>query len=302
MAVEQQWTSTFATSIGYVGSYGRHLPFTVDNNYPIYGPGATSANVNNRRPLMPGVITNLNVFYSNQTSAYNALEVRATKHMSHNLSLRSYYLWAKNFESVGMESSTGSVENPNKMYLERGRADNDMRNSFVASFVWMLDYYHRPHSIVSTLVNGWQLSPIIRLHSGTPFTVTTGTDVNLDGVNNDRPNIIGNPSLSPHRSRAEVEAQWFNPAAFVVPSTGTEGLASRNLLDGPGYKDIDAAIFRDFKFSERYTLQFRGEFTNIFNMVSLSNPSASLSNASTVGTIRTAQGMRQTQLGVRLTF
>jgi hypothetical protein len=73
-------------------------------------------------------------------------------------------------------------------------------------------------------------------------------------------------------------------------------------LTAPGYKDIDAAIFRDFKFSERYTLQFRGEFTNIFNMVSLSNPSASLSNASTVGTIRTAQGMRQTQLGVRLTF
>jgi len=302
MAVEQQWTSTFATSIGYVGSYGRHLPFTLDNNYPLYGPGATSANVNNRRPLMPGVITNLNVFYSNQTSSYNALEVRATKHMSHNLSLRSYYLWAKNWESVGMESSTGSVENPNKIFLERGRADNDMRNSFVASFVWMLDYYHQPHSIVSTLVNGWQLSPIIKLHSGTPFTVTTGTDVNLDGVNNDRPNIVGNAILSPHRSRAAVESQWFNPAAFVVPSTGTEGLASRNLLDGPGYKDIDAAIFRDFNFFERYTLQFRGEFTNIFNMVSLSNPSASLSNASTVGTIRTAQGMRQTQLGIRLTF
>jgi hypothetical protein len=37
-------------------------------------------------------------------------------------------------------------------------------------------------------------------------------------------------------------------------------------------------------------------------MVSLSNPSASLSNASTVGTIRTAQPMRQTQLGLRLTF
>jgi hypothetical protein len=152
------------------------------------------------------------------------------------------------------------------------------------------------------LVNGWQLSPIIKLHSGTPFTVTTGTDVNLDGVTNDRPNIVGNPILSPHRSRAAVEAQWFNPAAFVVPAAGTEGLASRNLLDGPGYKDIDAAIFRDFNFFEHYTLQFRGEFTNIFNMVSLSNPSASLSNASTDATIRTAQGMRQTQVGLRLTF
>jgi hypothetical protein len=303
MAVEQQWTSSFATSIGYVGSYGRHLPFTLDNNYPIYGPGATSANVNNRRPLMPGVITNLSVFNSNQTSAYNALEVRATKHMSRNLSLRSYYVWAKNWESVGMESSTGSVENPNKMYLERGRADNDMRNSFVASLVWMLDYYHQPHSIVGTLVNGWQLSPIIKLHSGTPFTVTTGTDVNLDGVNNDRPNVVGIPYLDPHRSRAAVMTQWFNPAAFTTPATGTEGLASRDLLDGPGYKDVDAAIFRDFRFAEHYTLQFRGEFTNIFNMVNLSNPNATLSSPN-VGVITGAPtgSMRQTQLGLRLTF
>jgi hypothetical protein len=202
-----------------------------------------------------------------------------------------------------MENSTGSVENPNKMYLERGLADNDLRNSFVASFVWMLYYYHRPHSFVSTLVDSWQLSPIVRLHSGTPFTVTTGTDVNLDGVNNDRPNIVGNPILSPHRSRAAVSAEWFDPSAFVVPPTGTEGLASRNLLDGPGYKDIDAAIFRDFTFREHTTRCSSVESSpNIFNMVSLSNPSASLSNASTVGTIRSASGMRQTQLGLRLTF
>jgi hypothetical protein len=166
----------------------------------------------------------------------------------------------------------------------------------------MLDYYRQPHSVVSTVVNGWQVSPIIRLHSGTPFTVTTGTDVNLDGVNNDRPNIVGNPMLNPHRSRAAVEAQWFDPSAFVVPQTGTEGLASLTCWTALAIKDIDAAIFRDFNFHERYTLQFRGEFTNIFNMVSLSNPSASLSNASTVATIRTASGMRQTQLGLRLTF
>jgi hypothetical protein len=223
--------------------------------------------------------------------------------MSHNLSLRSYYVWAKNWESVGMESSTGSVENPNKLYLERGRADNDMRDAFVASFVWMLDYYHQSHSVVSTLVSGWQLSPIIRLHSGTPFTVTTGTDVNLDGVNNDRPNVAGIPYLDPHRSRAAVMTQWFNPVAFTTPATGTEGLASRDLLDGPGYKDVDAAIFRDFRFAERYTLQFRGEFTNIFNMVNLSNPNATLSSPN-VGVITGAPtgSMRQTQLGLRLTF
>ncbi len=301
LAVQQQWTSTLATSVGYVGSYARHLPFGTDGNYPVYGPGATSANVDSRRPLMPGTFQGLSILASNQTASYNALQIDVTKRTSHNLSLRGFYLWAKNWESADMITDTGSVVNPHKMYLERGLANNDVRNSFVASFVWLLDYYHG-NAFARTALNGWQISPIIQLHSGAPFTVTTGTDVNLDGVNNDRPNIVGNPVLNSHRSRSAVEAEWFNPAAFATPATGTEGNAARNLLEGPGYKDVDAALFRDFTFREHYTLQLRGEFTNLFNMVSLSNPSSSLSNPSTVGTIRTASGMRQTQLGLRLTF
>jgi hypothetical protein len=310
LAVEQQWTNSFSTSIGYVGSYGRHLPFSTDGNYPVFATPqnpingittSTSANVNQRRPLLPNTITSLSILRSNQTSAYNALQIQATKRMSHNLSFKGFYLFAKNWESVGMESSSGSIVNPNMLFLERGRADNDMRNTMVASFVWMLDYYHRPHSFVATAVNGWQISPIIRLHSGTPLTITTGTDVNLDGTNNDRPNITGIPYLNPHRSRTAVMAEWFNPGAFTTPVTGSVGNAPRDFIDGPGYKDIDAAIFRDFHFAERYTLQFRGEFTNIFNMVSLSSPNTTLSSPS-AGQITGAQAMRQTQLGLRLTF
>jgi hypothetical protein len=65
---------------------------------------------------------------------------------------------------------------------------------------------------------------------------------------------------------------------------------------------VNLALFRNFKFQEHYNLQFRGEFTNFFNMVSLSNPTSSLANLSTAGQIRTAQPMRATQLGLRLTF
>jgi len=311
LAVEQQWTSTFATSIGYVGNLGRHLPFSTDGNYPIYATpqnpvngitNSTSTNVDARRPMMPGIYQGLGVFASNQTSTYHAMQITATKRMSHNFSVRSYYLWARNWSSAGMQSSTATVEDPRNMRLERARTDNDYRNTFVASFVWMLDYYRGSHSLMKTAINGWQISPIITLRSGAPFTVTTGTDVNVDGTNNDRPNLVGNPILSPNRSRDAVMAQWFNPTAFVAPPTGTDGLVPRNVLDGPGYKNVNAALFRNFSFFDHYTLQFRGEFTNLFNMVSLSNPSATLSNASTVGTIRTAQPMRQSQLGLRLTF
>jgi hypothetical protein len=311
LAVEQQWTNTFATSIGYVGNLGRHLPFSTDSNYPVFATAqnpvngiltSTSTNVDQRRLIMPGTYQGISVFASNQTSTYHAMQITANKRMSRNFSLRSYYLWAKNWSSAGMQSSTATVENPTKMYLERARTDNDYRNTFVASAVWMLDYYHGSQFVMKNIINGWQVSPIITLRSGAPFTVTSGTDVNLDGTNNDRPNVTGNPILSPHRSRDAVKNQWFNPTAFTIPTVGSDGTASRNLLDGPGHKNVNLALFRNFNFYERYTLQFRGEFTNFFNMVSLSNPTSSLANLTTAGNIRGAQPMRATQLGLRLTF
>jgi hypothetical protein len=66
-------------------------------------------------------------------------------------------------------------------------------------------------------------------------------------------------------------------------------------------RDVDLGLFRNFKFAERFTLQARGEFTNAFNFVNLSAPTATLSSAA-FGTIRSAGAMRNVQLGLRLTF
>ncbi|WP_222705559.1 TonB-dependent receptor [Terriglobus albidus] len=321
LTVEQQWTSTFATSVGYVGAMGRHLPYTTDVNYPMLvnvGAAAPStSNVDQRRPYQPnpplstGTATNyqgipityqgINIFGSNQTSAYHAMQVTANKRMSQHFTVRSFYVWAKNWASLGMQNSTASVVNQTKLWLERGRSDNDYRHMFTTSVVWMLDYYNGNNRYIKTAANGWQVSPIIRFRSGAPFTVTNGTDTNLDGTNNDRPNIVGNPYLEAHRSRNDVINAWFNTAAFVAPTTATEGTTGRNTLDGPGSKSVDVAFFRNFALWEKSTLQFRGEFTNVLNNVNLSNPNATL-NSPNYGKITGANSMRQTQLGLRLTF
>jgi hypothetical protein len=54
--------------------------------------------------------------------------------------------------------------------------------------------------------------------------------------------------------------------------SGRDGLVRVNSLDGPGYKDVDASLFRDFNIYEPVKAQFRGEATNVFNFVNLSNP------------------------------
>jgi hypothetical protein len=171
----------------------------------------------------------------------------------------------------------------------------------VTSFIWDLSYFDKNNRFLNNVGNGWQLSSIITLQSGLPFNVTTGTDVNLDGNNNDRANLKGNPFLDPNRSRADVTAAWFNINAFEPPAPGADGNTQRNLLTGPGSKNVDLAIARNFRIRERLSLQARGEATNAFNLVNLSNPTASL-NSSLIGQIRGASAMRQLQVSLRLTF
>ena len=82
---------------------------------------------------------------------------------------------------------------------------------------------------------------------------------------------------------------------------GSDGALRRNNYYAPGYRDVDASLFRDFTIWQGMKLQARAEASNAFNLVSLGAPNASLSSAS-AGTITSASPMREIQLGVRLTF
>jgi hypothetical protein len=73
-------------------------------------------------------------------------------------------------------------------------------------------------------------------------------------------------------------------------------------MDAPGYKSVDASIFRDFGIYERVKFQFRGEATNVFNFVNLNAPAGVSGTTGTFGTISGANPMRQLQLGGRITF
>src|SRR5206468_1801029 len=107
------------------------------------------------------------------------------------------------------------------------------------------------------VLSGWQANGLFRMQSGNPFDVLAGSDVNLDGNANDRPNLTGKPWLDTSRPRDQVIAKYFNAAAFQLPSAGSVGTAGRNLIYGPGLYYWDASFFKNFALSERHNLQFR---------------------------------------------
>jgi Carboxypeptidase regulatory-like domain len=301
--IQRQITRGLNVSAGYVGTLGHHLAFSPDINYPIYNSTATSSNFNNRRPIDPGVLSTINLMQSNATSSYNSLQLTARTSMTKRVSLTAFYTYSKSLSSESLDgaSTSAGAQDHNNLALEHGRSDYDQRQNFVAAVIWQLSYYNGTNGFMKTLLNGWTLSPIVTIGSGLPFTVTSGKDNNYDGVSNDRADVIGNPILDPGRSRAESTAMWFNTAAFASNAIGKDGNSARNLLDAPGFRNVDMGIFRDARIRENVKLQFRAEFTNFFNLVSLQTPNAVLTSA-TFGRITTARDMRQLQLGLRLTF
>ena len=212
---------------------------------------------------------------------YNSLQVTAERRMGRHFGLKGFYTYSKAIDDAELQNNTtnGSLEDFRNMSLDRGLTDYDRKHSFVTSLIWNSNYFEHQSAMVRNILGGWQVSAIVTLQSGTPFNVTTGTDNNLDGNTNDRPNLIANPVLSDSRSRSAVAAEWFNTAAFVVPAAGTDGNSPRNVLTGPGFRDVDMGLFGTLRLMERVQLQVRAEGTNMFNLVSLSAPTATLSSS-----------------------
>jgi hypothetical protein len=172
----------------------------------------------------------------------------------------------------------------------------------VLSGVWKVDYVKGSHSLLKALFNDWTVSTIVTLQSGAPLTIGSGQDRNLDGLTNDRADLIGDPKLDGSRPRGELIEGWFNTAAFAQPALGTDGSAGRSIVLGPGYRNVDLGLFRDIRMGGSLMLQLRAEATNVFNIVNLSNPGTGLNAPATFGKIRTARDMRRIQLGARVSF
>jgi Carboxypeptidase regulatory-like domain len=307
VSVQRQLTQNLTVGAAFVGTRGHNLPFARDINYPVLTPTATSAGANilARRPNPAfGAVLELD---SDQFATYNALQITSNMRMSNHVSFNAFYTFSHTNTSVQLNNNTtqGLAQNYSNLAEDFGRADTDQRHVFAMSLNFQPDYFNNSHPVVRALLNGWSIAPIIKLRSGLPFTITNGNvDANLDGQTNDRAQLIGDPSID-----NPTAAMWFNTAAFVqnkvVTGVAVDGNSPRNLLDGPGYRNVDLAISRDFNFNERFKLRFRAEATNVFNMVSLGQPGAAVpsgATSTTFGVITSALPMRKMQFGLRLTF
>jgi hypothetical protein len=314
-AIERQLPGKVSLLTAYVGNLIHRVPFSPDANYPGWAPGASTsqASINARRPYDPGVLGAVSDFRDSQTASYHSLQISARRPLTNNLMLSGFYVFSKSFWSAsGSGIGASTAQDFNAMWEERGPSDNDRRHVATISGIWHIDYLKGSGFIARQVLNGWTISPIITLQSGSPVNIVTGSDKNADSIGGDRPNLVPGVSafLDPHRSRMTAASAWFNTAAFIangpgvaggIGAGGADGNTSRDYLHAPGYRDVDLGLFRDLRFERGITLQVRGEATNVFNQVSLSAPTANLSS-SLNGHITSASTPRLLQLGMKLSF
>ena len=305
-AIQRQVSKDASITVAYVNNLTHRIPVSPDQNYPVLTASANTGNVNARRPYLPGVLSSVGLTKSILNSAYHGLQITGDKRLSHNFQVKGFYTFGKSLDYINTQASTQQQATDwNHIALDRGRTNNDRRHNVVISGIWELKYFRNTPSFVRAVISGWSLSTITSFRSGTPLTVTSGTDSNFDGISNDRADLVGNPFLDPNRPRNEVVAAWFNTAAFSKTTQAMHsfaGTAGRNILDAPGLKNVDMGIFREFRLTESKKIQFRAESTNALNMVNLSAPGTNANSPSTFGIITTAGNMRQVQMGLRMTY
>lgn len=295
--IQQQLAHQIVLTAGYVGSKGTRLPIQRELNPAIFGPGATTANIDARRIYAP-LYASVASYDSVGSSTYHALQLSLNKRFSGGFTLLANYTWSRALDNGSLDT-LGGYQNPLDLRSEKALSDNHVGQRFVTSFLWEIPGPRTGPA--RALLAGWQINGILAAQTGTPFTVTSGQDRALSGAGSQRPHLTGNPYLDTGRSRDQLLAQFFNPAAFVLPPLGSYGNLGRNTMIGPGSYNLDASIFRAFSLRERMKLQFRTEFFNALNHANLGNPVANISTA-TVGRILSASDPRILQFGLKLIY
>ena len=292
LTLEKEFRGAWLASAGYVATRQiRQIGF-VELNYGLPGLGAAGQALNRQfgRTATTPLVTNIG------NSHYDSLQVKATRRFVNGFQVLASYTFSKSIGICCNDDSDGNlaINIPAYYNLNRSVSSFDRRHNLQISSVYELPFGKgKPFAtsgIVAKLLGGWQLNGIFSRYSGLPFTVTSaGTSLNapnnMQRANQVKQNVTILGGTGPNQS-------WFDPLAFAPVTTAGFGNAGFNILRGPGLTNLDASLFRNFKVTERFNVQFRAEAFNATNTPHFSNPSANVSNLllNPDGTIRSLGG------------
>jgi len=268
LGIEREITPGFSVSVSFIYSHTLHLPVAIDTNLQPSTPTSTVTLANGKsvsyknwntsaatdpaagfetagagaggvypcavtlngfgQPISPCfvnvLVTQNNQYTSASSGLYEGGIIEVHKRFNDNFSFFANYTYSKAFDTGTDFNTDFGPQDPTNLAAERALSEFDERNKVVAAGV-----INSPWK--NAFLKGFQLSPIFQYHSGHPFNLLAGGEVNGDNhTTNERP--IGAPR-----------------------DTGL----------GPNYVDFDARLTWQHKLGERVNLLLTAEGFNIAN-------------------------------------
>ncbi|MFZ3333338.1 MAG: TonB-dependent receptor [Candidatus Acidiferrales bacterium] len=297
-----QWEpfKSWLLDAGYVGSKGTKLINVYNFNQGAAGtpPYNLSGFSNNK------VLNGFEEVQTNTNSHYNALQASLTKRFSAGLQLLASYTYSKSTDqgSGGFENELGGYpgdqQNPD---AQLGLSDFNRAQRFVISGVYQLPLFYKGDSrLAKSAANDWQIGGIAIFQSGLPFSVVCESG---SALYNRADYVPGATITVPGGTESKLN-DYFNVAAFsnTCANAAPYGTSGRNIITGPGQKNIDFSIVKYFPVTETARFEFRSEFFNLFNWVNFSNPNNNvlLPNVGAIST--TSSGPRIIQFALKFNF
>jgi Carboxypeptidase regulatory-like domain len=308
--IESQWSNNWATEITYIGNRSVHQGFLhLFANQPEPGLG-------DFQPRRPYPEFGQMLFTTPDAySTYEGLQTKVTKRYSKGYTMLVAYTYSKSLdnnegdEGFGGGQGNSAPQNDNNPAAEYGRSYADTRHRVSVAGVWDLPFGKGRHfmntgGVADVVLGGWEGSWIVTAQSGFPFSVVIGTDPANTG------SLVNRPDRVCSGVGAQTPTNWFDASCFPVSAldaalnAGTPrfGNAGRNILDAPGLLTFDLGVHKTFKFTERYSLEFRSDIFNAFNHTNFTTVGNSVTNPSTVGVLTGAREPRDIQFALKLMF
>jgi hypothetical protein len=328
LIVQRDLSHNTVLTVGYVGSKANHLFIGQETNgceptgelpnglfVRNYANTATCPVAN---PALSSVVLRYPVGSSN----YNSLEVSVDRGVGQYVQFRAAYTYSKCLDvgsyytgndSIGPNGATAGLQAgslaSSAVNVDYGPCDYDLRSNFTTNALFDLPFKG------NRFKDGWQITAIGSVHSGTPFSVYDGIDqanVGAAGAaeNAERPDLRPGANANP-TGRREINGHpyWFDNSSstsspFVLQPSGIFGNLGRNTLVAPNYRDLDIGVSKNTTLSERTKLQLRADAFNATNHTNLGFPNANLfADPGAAGQISSTQGFqREIQLSAKFTF
>ncbi len=292
LTIQKTLPGNFVASAGYVGTKTIHQHTRYNVNYGQIGGGAAS------QPYFKlfGITAAATVISPIVFMNYHSFQTTLDHRFSNGISFQAAYTRSKWMGLCCSESGDGqpAIAIPEYRFLAKSVMNADRPNNFRLAAVAELPFGKGKRYLksgpASFIAGGWHLNGVFSKYSGAPFSVSAaGASLNAPGSTQRADQIKDSVAISGNIG------SYFDPLAFAPVTTARFGTAGYNSLRGPGATNLDASIFRDFKVTERFTIQLRAEALNLTNTPHFSNPGANVSNLqlNPDGTIRSLGGFTQ---------